>query len=200
MVTIDQLRISDDGKNLYLDIHVSEASYFDNVYLDKVTILTEEQVSELNPESFGDDYIYQGDVESITSGLDVRELHLVLCANDFNEKYCKGSLSDHIFFVYITCKGTPAFDTPCGMDEMTTLAVTLDYRLVFNNAMCYTRELADSCSVPSGFIDFILNYEALKMSISTGHYLQAIERFKWIKGSGCAGNGVVAGKGCGCGK
>lgn len=200
MVTIDQLRISEDGKTLYLDAHVSEAKYFDNVYLDKITILTEDQISELDPLSYGDDYVYQGDVETISSSTNVKEIHLVLCTLDFNEKFCKKTFSDNMFFVYISCKGTPAYDTPCGMDEMTTLAVVLDYKLIFDNAMCYTKEFANTCDIPMSFIDFILNYEALKISISTGHYLSAIERFRWMKSNGCAGGKAITARGCGCGR
>lgn len=346
MVTIDQLRISDDGKNLYLDAHINKASYFDNVYMDKVTILTEDQVSELDPLSFGSDYIYQeevaasGDVEQLydkpvvlserqltkkatgdggwmidfsakleatsnaislifsgkfsafgdstpvllvtnadysasqgtdggnvlfkvygtlydneydpghpiyrfTGKGDVRdnsilkfylyktnsdgthtlvrldetddinflhfyympysnvkvegkkEVHLVLSINDFNEKFKAKDMTENMFFVYITATGTPASDTPCRLDEMTTLGVTLDYGLIYNNALCYTRELADSCNVPMGFIDFIMNYEALRLAVETEHYLVAIDHFNWLKNNGCAGNGTIT-KGCGC--
>ena len=50
MVIIDQLRISTDGKKMYLDFHVNTAAYFDNVYLRDITIMTAEQVSETAPE------------------------------------------------------------------------------------------------------------------------------------------------------
>lgn len=192
MIIIDQLRITDDGTALYLDAHVNQASYFDNVYIDKVTILTEGQVSELDPLSFGDDYIYQYSADDST-----KEIHLVLNVNSFNENFTKSDMTENMFFVYISCKGTPASDTPCRLDEMTTLAVTFDYGLIFNNAMCFTKEMSDSCSVPMGFIDFILNYEALRIAIETEHYVSAIEHFNWLKNNGCASNGTVT-KGCGC--
>ena len=44
MVVIDQLRITDDGENLVLDAHVNKASYFDNVYIDKIAIDTQDTV------------------------------------------------------------------------------------------------------------------------------------------------------------
>lgn len=192
MIVIDQLRITDDGTALYLDAHVNKASYFDNVYIDKVTILTEKQVSELDPLGFGNDYVYQGTVEGSE-----KEVHLVLNVNSLNEKFDAKDFTDNMFFVYITAKGTPASDTPCKLDEMTTLGVTLDYGLIYNNALCFTRELSDSCNVPMGFIDFILSYEALWLAIETEHYVVAIEHFNWLKNNGCGNNGTVT-KGCGC--
>ena len=59
MVIIEQLRISDDGRKMFIDAHVNKAEQFENVYLSKVTVLTEDQVMEANPYSYGDDYIYQ---------------------------------------------------------------------------------------------------------------------------------------------
>ena len=48
-VVFDQLRISDDGKRMYIDVHVNKADYFDNIYLDELTIMTADKVSETNP-------------------------------------------------------------------------------------------------------------------------------------------------------
>lgn len=192
MIIIDQLRITDDGLAMYLDAHVNEASYFDDVCIDKVTILTEDQVSELDPLTFGSSYVYQTSLSGSQ-----KEVHLVLNVNSMNSKFTAKDFTSNMFFVYITAKGTPASDTPCRLDEMTTLGVTLDYGLIYNNALCFTKELSDNCNVPMGFIDFILNYEAMKIAIETEHYVAAIEHFNWLKNNGCSSNGTVT-KGCGC--
>ena len=39
MVQFDQLRISDDGKELFIDVHVNTSSYFKNVYLNGIVII-----------------------------------------------------------------------------------------------------------------------------------------------------------------
>lgn len=348
MVTFEQLRISDDGQSLFIDAHVNKASYFDDVYLKSITICTEDQVSESDPLSYGEDFIYQANIVSIdtvhplydkvkilsenqlveimqenggwhisydtpveaenpaisivlsgkfsvldsdyapklvvatsafnpqtdylnnpevlftvdgvhyseqghdtwrftgkgftnnnpspcfylykqeTSGnysyvrLDEtddvnflhflwqvwyiesstsqKEVHLVLNKNGFNEKFTAGDLSHNMFFVYIECEGTPAPDTPCRLDEMTTLGVTFDYGVIFNQAMGYTRELSDDCQMPKGFIDFILNYDALKLAIETDHWIPAIGFWKGLTQSlyfEHGGNGGVT-KPCGC--
>ena len=347
MVVFDQLRISDDGQAMFLDAHVNKASYFDDVYISKVTICTEAQVSETNPLSYGDDYIYQENVEPLSSVVQLydkvqilsenqllgtmldnggwrvtispdasaessalslalsgkfsqmdtgytpklvvatnafnpltnnlshseiiftvdgsafedkghrvwqfkgkgdvgqntvlnfylyvqdpegtytflrldatddvnflhflwqgysvipdsnqKEVHLVLNNNSFNEKFTASDLSSNMFFVYVECGGTPSSDVPCRLDEMTTLGVTFDYGAIYNPAMNYTRELGESCEVPRNFIDFILNYEALKMAIETEHYVPAIEWWRWMmnnasgKTTGCTNY-----RPCGC--
>ena len=344
-VIFDQLRIGDNGQCMFIDAHVNKASYFDDVYLKRITICTEEQVQESDPLSYGEDYIFQQDIEpssqiqsvydkvqilsekqllanlnaakgiilryspvqdsethylslvfsgkysvldtgyppklvvatksfnsdedslnsqeilftingvafedkghrvwqfkgkgeignstpvylylykqteegyelvkidetddyeflhflwqvySEGSASSQKELHLVLDCNSFNEKFTKQDLSHNMFFVYIECDGVPAVDTPCRLDEMTTLGVTFDYGAIYNLAMGYTRELANTCDMPQNFIDFILNVEALKMSIETEHFIPAIGYWQWLMGNS---NGKTIGYGlrpCGC--
>ena len=67
MVIYDQLRISDDGQSMFINAHVNSATYFKDVYLKKITICTEDQVNELNPYSYGDDFIYQANISEIPS-------------------------------------------------------------------------------------------------------------------------------------
>lgn len=370
MVIFDQLRISDDGQLLYIDAHVNKAQCFEGVYMQKITICTEDQVLETNPYQYGDEFIYQdvitphivleeilkpvtkrvqilseqnlldalneyggipvectgledsqGDylnfvlsgkfkaldggltpklvmatanydptscslgsdeVLSIVDGVeseekghhtwkfqmknaypngyvadnsmvylylyrqdeegefslvDIRdekslndpryaltpdevydytflhflwqmwsevpierkkELHLVLRASDMNEYFSDSNLSNHMFFVYIECDGNPTANTPCTLDEQTTLAVTFDYGVLFYKALGYTKELAQNCSIPGGFTDFILNYDALKLAIETEHYVSAIDFWKKLKSD----DGIVttrsANRPCGC--
>ena len=191
-VIVDQLRISDDGQTLFLDAHINKASYFDDLYISKVTICTEDQITETSPLSYGDGFVYQATFDSGT-----REVHLVLNSNTLNEKFTKKNLSSNMFFAYIEWGGTPASDTPCVLDENVTLAVTFDYGVLFNQAMVYTKELANTCEVPVQFIDFILNVEALKLAIETEHYVPAVKRWKWLMDITDRGIAAVY-KRCGC--
>lgn len=188
-VVIDQLRVSDDGKSLFLDAHVNKASYFSNLTIAKVTICTEDQVSETDPLSYGSEFIYQSEFS------DTRSINLVLNANSFNEYFTATDLSHNLFFVYIECTGTPASDTPCRLDEMVNLAVTFDYNIVFNQAMNFTKQLSDKCKIPHEFLDFILNYEFFKIAIETEHYVPAITAWKRL--AGLASNTVTS-KRCSC--
>ena len=346
-VIFDQLRISDNGQKMYIDAHVNEASYFADMYLHKITICTEDQVSETDPLSYGEEFIYQEEIvpkesevvkqiydktqvltaeellkkadgeggwtisfESLPNSVenminirftglfsqfdtgfapklvvanssfhpedsllsenifftaegernekdsyvwwdfkgkgvvedynnvylylyaqtaedvyefvriedsndfnflhfywqaysvirfqDQRVLHLVLDKNDFNEQFKAGDLSHNMFFVYIEVGGVPDECTPCRLDEQTTLGVTFDYGIVFNQAMNYTKALAADCVIPHQFLDFILNFEALKLAVETEHYVPAIEYWKNLLNANGRTLGHSITKPCGC--
>ena len=191
MIIFDQLRISDDGKKLFVDVHVNKADFFDNIYIDKVVIQTQNQVSEMDPLSPGDEYIY-----SLQAEPDTKELHLALEAStDFEQSL--STLSDKLLFVYVICTGVPDPCTPCRLDEMTTLGVTFDESLLYQQVMQQTRQLADTCKVAKGFIDLILLWNGFKAAIETEHYIPAIDF--WRKMFDKRYNAAISkAKPCGC--
>lgn len=189
MIIFDRLEISDSGKVLYMDVHVNMASYFDNIYIDKVVIQTSDQVSETDPLTPGSEYIYTQQVDG-----NVKELHLALNAvSDFEQVY--NSLSDKLLFVYVICKGVVGECTPCRLDELTTLGVTFDTALLYQRVMQYTRELNRDCQIPKGFIDLILLWNGFKAAIETEHYIVAIDFWKRLFKTG---EFTIISKGCGC--
>ena len=188
----DQLRISDDGKMLYLDVHVNEASYFERVTLYRVIIKTSDQVSETDPlNPIGDNILnYKAEEDS-------KELHLALKASvDFEQPFT--TLSDKLLFVYVICEGAPDPCTPCRLDEMTTLGVTFDVNLLYQRVMGYTKDLVQDCTVPVGFADFILLWSAFKAAVETEHYVPAIKFWNMLFEKGTDIPSVVGIKPCGC--
>lgn len=61
MVLFDQLRISDDGKKMFINAHVNRAEEFKDRYIKSITILTADKVSETNPWNTSEsaEYIYR---------------------------------------------------------------------------------------------------------------------------------------------
>ena len=55
------------------------------------------------------------------------------------------TFKDNLLFVYVKTNGTPASDTPCGMDEETTLGVTLYHYPIYNAMMNSIKELEKNC-------------------------------------------------------
>jgi hypothetical protein len=200
MVVFDQLRISDDGKKLYLDIHISEEAqkYFTDPFIEKITICTDEDVSESISYA---GYIYRKEISSDTVSLilDKSSFDAAFAGLDgttATKEFSGTDLSHNLFFVFVDWSGTPKSECiPCGADESPIVGVTFDYGIIYNNAMNFTRELTEDCTVPNGFIDFILNLSALKFSIGTGHYYPAIKYFNTLIGKG---NRFSTVKGCGC--
>lgn len=203
MVLFDQLRLSDDGRKLYINVHVNKADYFKYITLEGIYIMTSDKVSETNPGIYTEDCIY-----SKTFDDDVREAALVLTAQDFMRPweedpgkmtFKESDMSKTLFFVYVKCKGLVGACTPCRLDELTTLGVTFDEKLLHQRVMDYTKALAEDCTIPTGFTDFILLWNAFKASIETEHYIPAIKYWKMLFDDGM--EDVHGGKhGCGCGK
>lgn len=204
MIIFDQLKISDDGRKMYINAHVNKADYFDNAYIDSITIMTSDKVLETAPGTPTSDYIYTKKIEG-----NEKEISLVLTANDFTRTwerdpkampFKQGDMSRTLFFVYIKCKweGTPGECIPCTLDEETTLGVTFDENMLYQRVMDYTKDLLDECKVPIAFMDFILLWNAFKASIETEHYIPAIKFFNMLFGivNASGHKGII--KGCGC--
>ena len=195
MIIFDQLRVSDDGKRLYINAHVNKADYFANVYIDSIVIMTADKVSETAPGTPTSDYVYIKKIEG-----NAKELNLVLEASDLSRSwetdpkaiaFNRADMSNTLFFVYIKCKGTPGACTPCRLDEETTLGVVFDENILYQRVMDYTKELIADCSVPTEFTDFILLWNAFKAAIETEHYVAAIKFYNKLFGvvrSGCSNN------------
>ena len=202
MIIFDQLRISEDGKRLYINAHVNKADYFNDVYIDSIVIQTADKVSETDPGLPTSDYVYIKKAEE-----NAKELNLVLESSDLSRSwesdpnaiaFGRGDMSKTLFFVYIKCKGTPGSCTPCRLDEETTLGVVFDENVLHQKVMDYTKELIADCSVPSAFIDFILLWNAFKSAIETEHYIPAIKFYNMLfdeVGKSCQNRTI---KTCGC--
>ncbi len=202
MIIFDQLRISDDGKRLYINAHVNKADYFNDIYIDSIVIQTADKVSETDPGLPTSDYVYIKKAEE-----NAKELNLVLEASDLSRSwesdpnaiaFGRGDMSKTLFFVYIKCKGTPGSCTPCRLDEETTLGVVFDENVLHQKVMDYTKELVADCNVPTAFIDFILLWNAFKSAIETEHYIPAIKFYNMLfdeVGKSCQSRTI---KTCGC--
>lgn len=193
MIIFDQLRISDDGKRVYINLHVNTADYFKDITLENLVIMTADKVSETNPYQPTEDYIYKKEYED-----GVREDALVLTTNDCEALFSKSSFSSDLFFVYVKVKGTPDACTPCRLDEEITIGVTFDINMLYQAVMQFTRQLSNKCDIPQEFLDLILLWNGFKAAIETEHYIVAIDFWKklfhnknnttlFIKGCGCNG-------------
>lgn len=187
MVTFQELRITPDGQNLIIDVSViRNPSYYQDVYLDNIQIDTQDTFIESGPSS---KTVYNTIIKGV-EGKSLKSIRLKLNAGDLLP-----SLNSNLFFVYVKVKGTPSADTPCGMDNITTLGVVFNFYPLYQHAFNYIKELSNTCSIPKNFINYILQYKAFEFAIKTGHYTEAIKYWKKffmeIKNSAITSN-------CGC--
>lgn len=186
MINFNELRITPDGKNLIIDVSVLTGEYYDNVYIDSIMIDTQDTYISSGPSAKAV-YTY-----NVSADKNLKNIRLVLEGSDMNDI---GILRDNIFFVYVSTKGAPSPDIPCGWDNTTTMQSIVDLYSFYQKSMVYIRELSDTCNIPKGFIDFILRVKALEISIKTGNYVQAIKYWnKYFKGN-ALGNPTIK---CNC--
>lgn len=202
MIIFDQLRISDGGDKMYINAHVNEAEYFDNIYIESVTIMTSDKVSETSSSTPNSDYIYTKTIEG-----DTKELNLVLTVFDFVKTwetdpkamaFKQSEMSTTLFFVYIKCKGTVDANVPCTLDENIVLGVVFDETMFYQKVMNHTKDLLATCCVPKLFIDFILLWNAFKASVETEHYISAIKFYNLLFDVRDSKSYIETIKGCGC--
>lgn len=162
MIKFEDLRVSDG--HLIISAKVKEIdNYYDNVYIDKVKI---DSQNTFNPNGPSSSLIYESD----SFAANTKSITLDLTANDF----VNVDMNKTMFFIYITTTGTPAVNTPCGMDKTPTLGVAFSLCPIFNETLACIRELDNKCDLPKSFINKILQFKAIQYSIDTEHYNQAI--------------------------
>ena len=165
MVVIEQLRISQDCQKLFIDAHINKSSYFENLVIDKISIDTQNTVLQSFDGPSENPVFTQ---TTVTNTLRPKEVHLVVDKNMID-----ADLSKDMLYVYFHVKGTPPPNIPCGLDTPYTLGVTFNEGIIYNRMMGYTKEIANTCEIPMGFIDMILQLEAIKAAIETENYVTA---------------------------
>lgn len=57
------------------------------------------------------------------------------------------------------------------------LGITLNTSTIYNNMMMYIKGISKGYGIPKEYIDYFLQFEAFRLSIRTGHNMQAINYF-----------------------
>lgn len=183
MITLNECKIDQKGKKFHIEATIKDLRYYDNVYIDSVVIDTNETYSPSGP---SDKPVFKKELEG-----DEKYIDLCITAKEMSLE----TFDNNMFFVYIMAKGTPAPDTPCGMDNEYILSVVINYRPIYNMIMGYIKELNSECNIPKGFIDMILRMKAFEIALKTGNYPTAI---KWWEKFFKNKVSVSYKKGCGC--
>lgn len=184
MIQFNELRVSKDGKTLIIDASVRNLPYYKDVYIKDIIVDTQ------------DTYI--------SSGPSNKAIYTNKLAEDQNNKNIRIELpidlssKNNLFFVYIGTKGTPTADTPCGLDDSTTLGVTFWEMPLYDAFMNNINSLEKTCEVPKNFIDVLLKFKAFEVAVNTEHYNQAIKYYnKFIKPIN-SNNTTINNKFCNC--
>lgn len=185
MIIFNDLRITPDGENLFIDAIMAPYKYFENMYISSISIDTESTFSPTGRPSSNAVIVYENQDPTVKK-------HSI---NLSPETLKLPSFNGHMFYVYVTVAGTPSIDTPCNMDTEYTIGVVLNWQPLYQEGINYMREITkECCNIPKKFIDYILRFKAFELAIRTAQYQLANDKFKqWF-----AKDEVKFNSTCGC--
>lgn len=183
MIQFNELRITQDGKNLIIDAQVQDISYYADVYIDSIIIDSQNTfVSSGASSSPLFKYTYDATtastlryVTSLTSGGKLKGIRMTIPYNSLGET---SNLDKDLLFVYVTINGTPSSDTPCDMDLTYELGIVYNTYPFYLRGMNFIKELNSSCELPKQLIDYMLRQKVLETCIQVGDYTKAVEYWK----------------------
>lgn len=197
MIVFNQLNITPDGKHLVIEAVVEDSRYFDNVEIDSIVIDSQDTFVPNGPSSKpiytytvkNDEYdkTYSEPEDCCSPVLEDEDDSYCLTEGSQQTRYIRMELSEKelgipltgsMLFVYVITKGYPSPDTPCGYDNSKAMGVVVNLYPYYQGMMNGVKEINDNCSVPKYFINNILRFKAVELSIKTGNYIQAIKYWK----------------------
>ena len=189
MIHYNNLYITEDSKCL-VDVAIDEESYYENIYLDKIAIDTQDtyvpngpsdkaKIFTIRKESLDKVYadgkeIYVDDHYIYVQGTDkLKHIKLYLTTQDLEV-----NLSKDMLFVYTIATGTPAPDTPCNCDVNKILSIVYNDYEVYKSIIPLVKEISNECNNSVAFINKELQLKAIEYAIKSGNYLLAIKYWR----------------------
>ena len=158
MVQFNELKITQDNKNLIIDVSIKPLPIYEDIIIGSIIIDDQDTYKENGPSSHP---IYECTVDN-------KNIRLTLDSKNI-------ALSNKLLFVYVITAGTPAPSTPCGMDNSISVMPVFNTYNIYQQSMNYIRSIENTCEIPKNFIDYILRLKALELSLNTNNYMLSIK-------------------------
>nr|DAP62180.1 MAG TPA: hypothetical protein [Crassvirales sp.] len=188
MIHYNNLYITEDSKYLVIDVAIDEDSTYDDVYLYRIAIDTQDTYITNGPSNNAKIiFLDEGDIEKPSmngieevknSGKDskkVKHTKLTLSAKDLGV-----NLNKDMLFIYSTASGFIPEDKPDVLKYITDtiLNVVVNTYEVYKSIIPLIKEIGELCKDPISFIDRELQIKAVEYSIKNSNYLLAIKYWK----------------------
>ena len=164
MVVFQDLRISSDGMEMYIDAIIAPYDYYEGEYIDNIVITDDNNKEVYN--------------KVIPESEHSKQLSLYLKPTDFSPQL--NTFNNNIFYVTVSIGGIPDSQTDCGWDDIRTLGVVLNWHPIYQMGMQYMRNMVNShnCKVPKNLIDYILRLKSFELALKTSNFALANSKFK----------------------
>lgn len=188
MIHYNNLYITEDSKYLVIDVAIDEDSTYDDVYLYRIDIDTQDTYITNGPSNNAKTiFLDEDDIEKPSmngigevknSGKDVKKVKhtkLTLSAKDLGV-----NLNKDMLFIYSTASGFISGDKPDVLKYITDtiLNVVVNTYEVYKSIIPLIKEIGELCKDPISFIDRELQIKAVEYSIKNSNYLLAIKYWK----------------------
>ena len=158
MLEFTLLEVSDDNSCIHIKANVVDASYTQDVYINKIVIVTKDNYDAINI-PVKEKAVYYDDT------LNVKKLNLSLT---LNQLIGLKSLENQLLYVYVYTEDLPTVDVlkyPCGADKNLIVGALFNWYPLYQRGMNKFKAFKDSCNVNKDFIDFILLFKYLQLAI-----------------------------------
>lgn len=167
MIDFNNFQIYYNGNKIIIDVSIKEKSYYENVYLDSITIDTQDTFIQGGPSSKA---CYTHTIDG-----NQKQYYLEITQNDLIP-----SLKENLFFVWVKAKGIPDPSTPCGEDNQTSLGILLWMYPIYKQVYCFADKIdCNNCNTDfyKSFIDLILKIKSLQTAILLGDSTKALKYY-----------------------
>lgn len=87
--------------------------------------------------------------------------------------------NNELYLITPNIIGEPSIETPCNKD-INKIGIVYDKSYINSKGLQYLKELSSTCSIPKGFIDFILKVKALDLAINSCNPTLAIKYWELL--------------------
>lgn len=190
MIHYNNLYITEDSKYLVIDVSIDEEPYYKDVYLDTISIDTQDTFVPNGPSDNAKVFtirkdnlnkVYVNNEEVLVNSENVyiegtdKVKHIKLC---LTAKELDVNLSKDMLFVYTIATGTPSPETPCNCDINKILSVVVNTYGIYKSIIPLIKEISDTCKEPLSFINRELQIKAVEYAIKSSNYILAIKYWK----------------------
>lgn len=182
MVIFNELRITEDGSCLIADCQIANASVFSEMYIDKILLVNYNDAVLDDIQSSKHVVIFDG--ESVRKRRSRVRLYVEDSALTGTSLEYTG-FKNGLFYVVVLCTGEmqDSVETlASGTDSAVGIGVVPDWKVFYEKGMQYVSYAlsgAHTHKFAKGFEDYILLWNAFKLSISTGD-LNSVSKL-WAK-------------------
>lgn len=202
MIVFNELRLSEDKKDLIVGCGIEDLSIYDGLYIDTVYLEYYKNMQSSGSPSEKAILLYDNE----KSGINEQALRICFNESLIPEDFGTNKFEGGIFYIIIRCDGPSSAlanlgTMSCGFDNTVDIGVVIDWQMLYAVGMQYIAKLSTSCDSDcpdsTGFSSFSILWNAIRLAAFTCDY-NVLEKLwdKFMRIS--TKSGIRIASGCGC--